>query len=170
MLSYSFVQDLHYWKAVCLFILQWLTHTVPFCGWCVAESRVKHLLAVLPFCCRAISFWVGGHILCESASAPTQKCQALSLSQPLSWLRSLPERRPQHHRDETEVMMRLRPVSLGMHEQTKQVTYLYSDACDTNSMNSRCSEASKQRISTNIQEVDKIELELLKYHHNYIFV
>lgn len=158
MLSYSFVQDLQFWKAVYLFYTGSHTSIVLFCGWCVVEARAKHLLAVLPLGCCAISFWVGGHILCESASAPTQKCQALSLSQPLNWLRSLPERRHQNHRDETEVMMRLRPVSLEMHKQTKQVTYLYSD---TNSVNSRCSEASKQHISTNIQEVGKIELELV---------
>lgn len=90
------------------------SHVVSSCGWCVVEAKVKHLLALPPLCCRAVSFWVGGpYAVCESAYAPTQKRQALLLSQPLNCFRSLPERRHQDQ-DETEVMMRLHPVCLRM--------------------------------------------------------
>lgn len=48
-------------------------------------------LSLLPVAVPSL-FWVGGHILCDSALAPTQKRQALLLSQPLNYFRSWLER------------------------------------------------------------------------------
>lgn len=69
MLSCNFHPRSVVWKW-CLIIyflmrVKWCTVTLCRPGWCVVEAKVRHLLALPPLCCRAISFWVGGgHRLC----------------------------------------------------------------------------------------------------------
>lgn len=57
------------------------------------EPNSWHTLTLSSFCfCGTLSLYgLRGHIVCESAFAPTQKCQALLSSQPLNYFRSLPE-------------------------------------------------------------------------------
>lgn len=54
------------WCLIIYFLMRvkWCTVTLCRPGWCVVEAKVRHLLALPPLCCRAISFWVGGAIGC----------------------------------------------------------------------------------------------------------
>lgn len=133
-----------------------------FCGWRCTVYTLKpnswHTLTLSSFCfCGTLSLYgLRGHIVCESAFAPTQKCQALLSSQPLNYFRSLPEGKGDRIYFTDMKQKALRSQTGGEQRKLKR-----SQNCNLNE-NMELTPACRnlQAPNTNIQEMDKITLVL----------